>query len=152
MKELTPDLHFLFRRGMELTEEHVMEIFDTDELHLKYPDLIIKTHHTNPRFIGSDYLHYYLMPKPTEYDVERFIEKAPDIYNNGYKANERPYAALLEVLDPVDGKSQIYHGLMSGILKYNRARSYYFDKEGLAILEQYTEENAKWQYKNRHEN
>ena len=141
MKELTPDLYFLFRRGMELTEEHIMEIFGTDELHLKYPDLIIKTHHTNPRFIGSDYLHIFF-PMPIEYDPERFIEKAPDIYNNGYKANERPHAALLEVLDPVAGKSQIYHGLMSGILKYNRARSYYFDKEGTAILDQYIEENA----------
>ena len=151
MKELTPDLYHLFSKGMELTEEHVMEIFGTDELHLKYPDLIIKTHHTYPRFIGSDYLHIFF-PTPIEYDPERFVEKAPDIYNNGYKANERPYAALLEVLSPVDGKSQIYHGLMSGILKYNRARSYYYDEEGITILEQYTEENSKWQYKNRHEN
>lgn len=137
MQELTKDLYYLFRPGMELRKKDVMEIFGTDDLHFRYSGLIYKPHPT--AFKGSAYL-YDLMPKPIEYDPERFIEKAPDIYNNGYKANERPYASLLDYLSPVDGKSQIYHGLMSGILKYNSDRSFYFDEEGTAILDQYIEE------------
>ena len=133
MRELTPDLYYLFREGMTLRKKDVVEIFGTDDLHLKYPGLIYKPHHSS--FRGSAYL-YDLLPLEDRYDVERFIEKAPDIYNNGYKANARLYAGLLDLLPPVDGKSQIYHGLMSGILKYSQAR-FYFDKEGVHQLKLY---------------
>lgn len=138
MRELTPDLYFLFGEGMELTEEHVEEIFGTKDLHLEYPDLINKSLHTNPRFVPTAWLQYVL-PKPIKYDIKRFVEKAPNIYHYSYKANVRPHPGLLEVLDPVDGKSQIYHGFISGFLRYNRARSFYFDEKGATILDQYIE-------------
>ena len=137
MKELTPDLYYLFRKGMELRPKHVMEIFGTDELHLKYPNLINKSHH--PVFSCTAYL-YDMLSTPIKYDITRFVEKAPDIYNNGYKSNTRLHVGLLEILTPVDGKSQIYHGFMSGFLKYDRSNGFYFDEKGSAVLDQYIEE------------
>ncbi len=136
MKELTPDLYYLFREGMTLRKKHIMEIFGSNDLHLKYPELIWKTPERTYR--GSAYL-YDILPMPIEYDVKRFIEKAPDIYNNGYKVNSELPAGLLNLLPLVDGKTQVYHGFMSGILKYKSSR-FYFDKEGSAILDQYVKE------------
>lgn len=138
MKELTPDLYYLFREGMELRQKDVVEIFGTKDLHLKYPELIYKT--PEYKYRGSAYL-YDILPMPIEYDVERFIEKAPNIYNYGYKVNEKPRAGLLNLVPLVDGKTQVYHGFMSGILKYNQ-NGFYFDKEGSAILDQYIEEET----------
>ena len=133
MRELTPDLYYLFREGMELRKKHIMEIFGTGELHLWYPDLIIKTHLSG--FKGSAYL-YDLLSTPIEYDVERFIEKAPNIYNYGYKVNAKLHAGLLNLAPYVDGKTQVYHGLMSGILKYKQNR-FYYDPEGIHQLKLY---------------
>ena len=132
MRELTPDLYFLFRRGMTLRVKDAVEIFGTDDLHFRYSGLIWKPRRTV--FKGSEYL-YDLMPKPVKYDPKRFIEKAPNIYHYGYKVNERLYTGLLDILDPVDGKSQIYHGLMSGILKYKNG--FHYDKEGIRQLKLY---------------
>ena len=133
MRELTPDLYFLFREGMELRLKHAVEIFGTSDLHLKYPDLIYKTDRSTLR--GSAYLHD-LLPVEDEYDVERFVEKAPNIYNYGYKVNSEMPAGLLNLTPLVDGKTQVYHGFMSGILKYEKRR-FYFDKEGIRQLRLY---------------
>lgn len=133
MRGLTKDLYYLFRPGMELRTKDAMEIFGTDDLHFKYSGLIYKPRYSV--FKGSPYL-YDLLPKPVKYDVKRFVEKAPNIYHYGYKVNEKPRVGLLEALDPVDGKSQIYHGLMSGILKYKQG-GFYYDPEGIRQLKLY---------------
>lgn len=141
MKELTPDLYFLFREGMELRLKDAVEIFGTKDLHLKYPDLIYKT--TRSTLRGSAYLHD-LLPMENEYDPQRFIEKAPNLYTYIYKDNKKPNAKFLNRIPLVDGKTQDYHGFMSGILKYNKS-NFYFDPEGISQLKLYEqqEENCK---------
>ena len=135
MRELTPDLYFLFRKGMTLRTKDAVEIFGTDDLHFRYSGLIWKPH--NFGFRGAEYLHM-TMPRPIKYDPKRFIEKAPNIYHYAYKVNEKLYAGLLDILDPVDGKSQVYHGLMSGILMYcGSQKGFYYDKEGIRQLKIY---------------
>lgn len=133
MRELTPDLYFLFREGMELRLKDAAEIFGTKDLHLKYPDLIHKTDHSTLR--GSAYLHD-LLSMENEYDAKRFVEKAPNIYNYGYKVNSELPAGLLRLIPLVDGKTQVYHGFMSGILKYKHYR-FYYDPEGIQQLKLY---------------
>ena len=103
----------------------------TDLIDLQHPDLV--TSNSQSGFRGTKKLRSQVSFK---YNPNWFMMAAPDIHEM-FKKGEPLVASVLNELPEKQGKSQIYHGFYSGILKHD-TRSYYFDEVGIRQLRLYT--------------